>query len=587
MPLFGTTSQILLAFKADTKQARKEIRKLSGEQKKAAKTALEASEKQNEGLENLVTGLARAELAVGSIAGAFGILKRSSEEFTRQTQQAAAIQGIAFKRLGAATRGLITDQQALALAARTANGTFKTSQSEMELAAKAAVVLGQNFGDLDRALDRVGQALAEGNVEPLKEYGIIIEAQSDTIQGHNAVLEAFNDLLAENADFAQRSGTATQRAGVQWRNAINELVLQLGRIAVALAPIVARTAQILRDNIEFGRFLAGDTDSPSDIGARLRRGQIREQIFRTPALGVERPSVALRNRRRADRAAGRGGGGDGAFFRPDFFTDLFRVGVVGGAEALRRIQRQRRTSNPIIEGGLGPLGNVRLGPGSTTLGQDPTLAGSGLNQIAFQQAQDPFALQGVRATGQGLGFATGLLQQGNQKEALNRLRELRRDAQLAGQVFESLGANLGAMFDSVGRGAIGAMEAIKIAIRKTIADQLRAFAVEQFAKAAASATTLNFGMAALHTLAGTGLMAAAGFVEGGGSGRPPGAGGGRVPPATRGATGNPGRAQRSEVIVVAPSPFNDDQRGARMRLRDMVDRAGKSGDQGGTAIVRA
>lgn len=572
MGLFDIASNVLLDFKVDTKQAKRELRKLTGEQKKAAKATIEAAEAQNEALEITITKLGKVDAAIGTAVAAFRVLTNAANAYAKRAQQIDASGSADFRRIAKATSNLVTETQALELAARTAGGTFKTSAQEMDLAAKAAVILSQKQGTLEQALDKVGQALSEGNVEPLKEYGIILDAQSDTIEGYNAVVDAMNTLLRENSDFAQRAGTATQRAGVQWKDAIDNLVVSLGELANALAPIIRQTAQLI------GQFaILVSTDRTADTArqnAAFQRRRMRNRI------GIERRRAREARNERIDSlilSNQLNVATDGRFGAALRSATGFVGGQVRGLvpESLRDGRPSRRRGDG---GGAFSIG-TRL-PGTDADEFIPAGAiQPGLLPISAAAA-DPAGFEG--ALGENNLAALNNLTRGADA-ARRALAGVRSESAKLGEVVGQLGANLGSLFEQVGAGTLGAFEALKIAARKTIGDELRALAAKEFAKAAAAAKTLNLGMAALHVAAGVGLRTAAGAIEGGGGGGTSAA----IPGAARGAIGTPGGLrQRSEVIVVAPSPFDDDQRGARNRLRDMVDRAGNITGSG-TEIVRA
>lgn len=233
---------VFTEYTADISKHERAIKKLSGEEKKRAKAALDDAKDVNSAIDDQIakyTALAAAAVATFK-AGSAGL-----EEYRKQHQLAAATVGVNLGGLQQATRGLVSDTELLEFAASSMNGTFKLSQQEMQGALEGVLALRNQGKPLTETLERVGQAVREGNVEPLKELGIIIKGvEGDSEDGVQAVLEALNAEAAKMGGNFDQAGDGIGRASVKMSNAMSDLKQALGRIVVAMEPLIAAIAEI-------------------------------------------------------------------------------------------------------------------------------------------------------------------------------------------------------------------------------------------------------------------------------------------------------------------------------------------------------
>lgn len=275
-------NRVLTSYKADTKQHREELRKLSGEQKKAAKAQLEALEAQNAKLDKQIEFWGKVAVAVGGAYAAYKTLQTGIASYQEQSKLAAASAGADISGLRSATQGLISDTDLMRSAAMLMNGSFKLNNKEMQTAMKGALVLRKRFGvDLKEAFDEVTKAVTEGNIEGLKKYGIVLDAQSDSSQAVIKSLEYMGAEYRKLGGDVSLAGDEMLKANISLENSLHNASVEIGKMAVALAPLVARLAEFVRLAVEATSFIGDESSSGatsySGSAADLKRRTLAAQ----------------------------------------------------------------------------------------------------------------------------------------------------------------------------------------------------------------------------------------------------------------------------------------------------------------------
>jgi hypothetical protein len=602
MGIGDVTSKVLLEFKADTKQAKKELRGLTKEQKKAAKEQIAAMEKQNEKIEGQIALLGKVAIGVGAVAGAYVVLSKSAAAYAEQQQKIAQAGELSFKALADATTNLITEQQALHMAAQLNNGAFEITQQQMETAGKAAVILGQQTGDLEGSLNDVTQALVEGNVEALKKYGIMAEGTSDTVSGFNGIMDKLNEKLVANAGFSQAAGTEIQRAGNRWQDALDTLVQNLGRIAAHLAPIVEMIADAVHFWAEMSTEMSALNSARSEMVeelTRLRKQERAEGGLVPPRFRIRMEAleelIADYDRRILEL---RGTGGS-AFQAPGLATG----GGLGGKPV------------PAPSGAAGPRADrltaqVGTAPFSVSRAGLVPVEIVSVNRSALMGAQQAGEIAGRRTfEAQGLDFALGgpNMDVGRGTPALEQI--LTGDVSNISAQTEAINALAGSFggLQQAGSTAFEALitgsEGMGAAFRRAFAESLLGIASDMFGRSIWHAA-LAVGDLALGNLPGAAAnaKAAAGFAAGAGvigalakglhpdgfsqPAAPAGGSGGGIP----GAAGRPlggGEGGTREVIVIGMDSLDDDVRGKRRKMADLLSRANRELGKGEGQVRRS
>lgn len=273
MGLFEST--VKTVYKADTKQMRSELKKLSKEQQVQAKAAIEASEKQNDAVDRQIAMLGKVAVAAAAVTGAYMAAKVGLEAYEKRSRLSSATVGVNLEGLQKATKGLVSETQLLEFASKAMNGTFKLSQAQMEQAMAGAVALRKTLGvDLQKALEVTTKSITEGTTEPLKELGLVVKGvENDTREGLNAALKE----LAEQARLAGPDlaipGDEMAKSQVAMTDAVENLKISLGKLAQSLAPVIAKLAHLVSLLAQASEYTFGGStvgDSMAEARRRLR-----------------------------------------------------------------------------------------------------------------------------------------------------------------------------------------------------------------------------------------------------------------------------------------------------------------------------
>ena len=238
-------SLVLTEYKADTKQMRRELNKMSAEQQKQAKVSIESAEAQNAAIDKQIAMLGKAVIAIGAVTAAYKVAQVGIEAYAERSRLNAATVGVDLDGLKKATNGLVSETKLLEFASKSMNGTFKLSQSEMETALKGVIGLRNEGNELSKALENVGKALQEGTSEPLKELGHNFKTVNDTATGVRDVLADLAKTAREKGGDLSIPGDAMAESSVEMADAVNDLTTSLGELAVKLAPVISALAKMV------------------------------------------------------------------------------------------------------------------------------------------------------------------------------------------------------------------------------------------------------------------------------------------------------------------------------------------------------
>ena len=248
MGIKDVVATVLTKYKADTTQMRKELKKLSGEEKKRHEAAISQAEKQNTAMDTQVAMLGKLAVAAGAALAAYKVLDAGLDTLQKNSSLRAATAGVDLEGLRKATNGLVDDTRLLEFAAASMNGTFKLSQKEMEGALQGTLALRKSGKDLSRTLDRVQQSVTEGTTEPLKELGLVIKgAENDTQEGLTAALGGLSaeaEKMGGNFDVA---GDEIRQAQTEIDNALDSMSESMGELAAALGPVISFFAEMTKE----------------------------------------------------------------------------------------------------------------------------------------------------------------------------------------------------------------------------------------------------------------------------------------------------------------------------------------------------
>jgi hypothetical protein len=226
-------------FKADTSQAKAGVIGLRGAERDRAKELLDNLNKENLSLEASIAKWAKVGVAIAGVVGAYKTLSVAAKSYLEDVRLESAAAGANVAGLQKATRGLVEEDKLLAFAGKTMHGVWKLNQQEMETVLKGAMALRKTMGvELSPTIEKLTDAIGKGNVGALKEFGI----QAKDKEG---VLRNMAALWKEAGGNADMAGDDFQRATVNWRDSVNDLMSSIGKLVVSLEPLFNMLAKVV------------------------------------------------------------------------------------------------------------------------------------------------------------------------------------------------------------------------------------------------------------------------------------------------------------------------------------------------------
>jgi hypothetical protein len=228
MGIFGdAVGSVVLKYKADIDDAKIKLRELTGEQKKQAAAAVQSVEDQVKAHERLASRIAVGMAAIG---GAIAIAIGSWRSYAEHSRLAAATSTVDMSKLRDASRGLMTDLELMQVAAVSANGKWKLTSDEMAnvLGAARALEL-KGIMPLTEAATKLGDAVKKGEVDPLKELGIVYDEQLAKYDKRAAAMKALAELAAQSARTSETEAEAMRRHATSAENYYNRAKNAVGQ----------------------------------------------------------------------------------------------------------------------------------------------------------------------------------------------------------------------------------------------------------------------------------------------------------------------------------------------------------------------
>ncbi len=178
-----------------------------------------------------------------AIAGAWAAANKSLNTYLKNTQLGVATVGADVGRVQKAFKGLVTETEAAQFAADLMSSSFGATQGEMENAARMVVVLTSRGKDLKKALDEVTKAMVEGNAEGLKQLGVNIKTESDTLQGFSDINKEFARQVRKDWKDATVTGEEARKSNVRLKDSIDDLEHSFGKFIASLSPQIDLVSQ--------------------------------------------------------------------------------------------------------------------------------------------------------------------------------------------------------------------------------------------------------------------------------------------------------------------------------------------------------
>jgi hypothetical protein len=222
----------LITVKADTSQAKAEMRSLRGEERKRHQALLDEMGAQNRKIDEQIAFWGKMAIGVGATVAAFKLAQVAAKSYLEDVRLESAAAGANLGGLQRATRGLVEADTLLAFAGKSMNGVWKLNQAEMETVLNGAMALRKTMGvELQPTVEALTEAIAKGNTRSLKEFGI--EAKDK--QG---VLKALGGAWAKTGGDVALAGDEFVAANVAVTDSFDDIKGKLGEMVLSLAPAI-------------------------------------------------------------------------------------------------------------------------------------------------------------------------------------------------------------------------------------------------------------------------------------------------------------------------------------------------------------
>ncbi len=256
MALTDITREVLIEFRADTSEAKAQIKELEGAEKELAETQLEQAQARNEQIDQWLEKLGKVALAIGVVMEAGELALDGYKESIKEARLETAAHGVDLEKLSEAAHGLKTEMELLEFAAKANNTAWKNSQEDMENAQKAIYTLEARGVDAEKATKAVTDAIIGLKTKGLQELGIEIDKHVPKVSMFGDKLDDLTvkeNLLAEIhrelARLAEQSGNAHEMAGEKMGQTSKKLADSwadlkkgLGELVVAMQPLLEALA---------------------------------------------------------------------------------------------------------------------------------------------------------------------------------------------------------------------------------------------------------------------------------------------------------------------------------------------------------
>ncbi len=590
MGLFNEVKS-LITVKADTSQARQEIRELSGVERAAAKERLASLEAGNKKLESSIATFGKAAGALGAVAIAGKVAFDAIEFSGRRADLTAAAGTVSIERLRKATLGLRTDTQLLELAGKLNHSAMKLNAEQMDIAGRAATALAERGGDAQEAFDAVTAALVSGKTKGLAPFGIQIDETKDKAEKFSAIMKELAKVQGEVSESTLDASDKVGQQKVKLANVFDTVQNGIGKVASEMLPFL----ELLGDIGSLVGGLVGGVDSAlSGIGriakygipvygqVLLVRDAVSGNVFDMAKQYAGQRATNEANARLGG-SAGQLGAGVNVMFRPQSDTEMpgMYVGRIpkskrGGqdADSLAREQADSDSEQAEIWAQTQNDGYIRRMVGGMDRGQ---VAGRGADGFTLPSGAAGIDWDSAKSNIEQAGLLAN--------EALNSIqgptileRMFGEKSELDGYT-EAWGA-LTSVASSGYNAMIDGTMSLGSAVKKAAADAIKSIGLkmlieglEQTAtgiKMAAGVYTAPLApghfAAAAKFFAGAAIAGAAASALGGGGGAPSG-GAGRSPgaPASYGSPISGGYQGGQNVTIVYGDQFADDSPRNRQR----------------------
>ena len=269
MGIFGAIAAGVVAIKytANVDEAVAAVKGLSGEQKKAAKQAVEAHKQEREEFKKKVEEFGKGAAIIG---GALLVARNGLQAYREESRLMAGAAGVDIGELSDAYDGLRTRTELLTLAQAGHQGAWKLTTAQIENVIGGMRALEKKGFDSQQVFERFTDVIKKGKLEGLDDFGLSLKATGNQTDDLKVLMSALGrEVLDVGANF-EMAGDATTRATTRMVDGVTRVRVIVGEATNALIDMAASFGE------GWGQAIFGNL--PQDVGTG-GRADVYEQRF--------------------------------------------------------------------------------------------------------------------------------------------------------------------------------------------------------------------------------------------------------------------------------------------------------------------
>ena len=292
MGIFGAIAEGVVAIKytANVDEAVAAVKGLSGEQKKAAKQAVEAHKQEREEFKKKVEEFGKGAAIIG---GALLVARNGLQAYREESRLMAGAAGVDIGELSDAYDGLRTRTELLTLAQAGHQGAWKLTTAQIENVIGGMRALEKKGFDSQQVFEKFTDVIKKGKLEGLDDFGLSLKATGDQTQDLKVLMNALGrEVLDVGANF-ELAGDATTRATTRMVDGVTRVRVIVGEATNALIDMAASFGE------GWGQAIFGNL--PQDVGTGGRADVYAQRFSGLRGATVNDPNkIRIGNQKGAD-----------------------------------------------------------------------------------------------------------------------------------------------------------------------------------------------------------------------------------------------------------------------------------------------